>query len=216
MGASLPSTSLVRTSSIGQKYGMIFADPAEEPVRQIDTFLTGLSVVVAPDRALTAILFTDIVGSTERASAIGDQAWRNLLATHDALARILVDRHKGRVVKRTGDGMLATFDGPGRAIRCALSLSEALRSVGLEIRAGLHTGEVEVMERTSPVLEFTLRPGSSTPPSRVSFLCPRQCPCSWRARRDSSSKIGVSTNSRASQGRGGSSPRRVESPATTN
>ena len=124
---------------------MIFADPADEAVRQIDTFLTGLSVVVAPDRALTAILFTDIVGSTERASAIGDQAWRNLLATHDALARILVDRHKGRVVKRTGDGMLATFDGPGRAIRCALSLSVALRSVGLEIRAGLHTGEVEVM-----------------------------------------------------------------------
>ena len=151
MGASSPSTSLVPISSFLQKYGMIFADPADEAVRQIDKFLTGLSVVVAPDRALAAILFTDIVGSTERASAIGDQAWRNLLATHDALARILVDRHKGRVVRRTGDGMLATFDGPGRAIRCALSLSVALRSVGLEIRAGLHTGEVEVMERTSPV-----------------------------------------------------------------
>jgi class 3 adenylate cyclase len=125
--------------------GMIFAHPADEALRQIDEFLSGLTAVIVPDRALAAILFTDIVGSTERASSIGDQAWRNLLATHDALARTLVDQHKGRVVKMTGDGMLATFDGPGRAIRCALSLTEALRPVGLEIRAGLHTGEVEVM-----------------------------------------------------------------------
>jgi class 3 adenylate cyclase len=125
--------------------GLIFTDPADEALRHIDEFLNGLTAVVVPDRALAAILFTDIVGSTERASAIGDRAWLNLLATHDALARTLVDQHKGWVVKMTGDGMLATFDGPGRAIRCALSLSEALRSIGLEIRAGLHTGEVEVM-----------------------------------------------------------------------
>lgn len=125
--------------------GFVFTEPADEALGQIEDFLGGLTAVAIPDRALAAILFTDIVGSTEQASAIGDHAWRNLLATHDALARTLVDQHKGRVVKMTGDGMLATFDGPGRAIRCALSLSDALRSVGLEIRAGLHTGEVEVM-----------------------------------------------------------------------
>ena len=125
--------------------GWPFADPAGEAKRQIDDFLRGLTTVAVPDRALAAILFTDIVGSTERASALGDRAWRNLLASHDALARTLVDQHKGRVIKMTGDGMLAVFDGPGRAIRCALSLGETLRTVGLEIRAGLHTGEVEVM-----------------------------------------------------------------------
>ncbi|MGB7050858.1 MAG: adenylate/guanylate cyclase domain-containing protein, partial [Acidimicrobiales bacterium] len=125
--------------------GFVFTEPADEALRQIEDFLGGLSAVAVPDRALAAILFTDIVGSTERASSIGDRAWRNLLATHDALARTLVDQHRGRVVKMTGDGMLATFDGPGRAIRCALSLRDALRSVGLEIRAGLHTGEVEVI-----------------------------------------------------------------------
>ena len=125
--------------------GWIFSEPADEALRQIDEFLGGLASVAVPDRALAAILFTDIVGSTERALALGDRAWRNLLATHEALARTLVDQHKGRVVKMTGDGMLATFDGPGRAIRCAASLGDALRTVGLEIRAGLHTGEVEVM-----------------------------------------------------------------------
>jgi class 3 adenylate cyclase len=124
---------------------MICADPVDGALRQIDGFLGGVTAMVTTDRALAAILFTDIVGSTERASAIGDQAWRNLLATHDSLARTLVGQHKGRVVKTTGDGVLAVFDGPGRAIRCGLSLSEALDSIGLAIRAGLHTGEIEVM-----------------------------------------------------------------------
>jgi len=134
-----------RLAIVPGKDGWIFTEPAGEALRHIDEFLGGHTAVLVPDRALAAILFTDIVGSTERASAIGDRAWRDLLATHDALARTLVDQHKGRVVKMTGDGMLATFDGPGRAIRCALSLGDALRSVGLEIRAGLHTGEVEVI-----------------------------------------------------------------------
>lgn len=125
--------------------GFIFTEPADEALTQIDEFLRGLNAVDAPDRALAAILFTDIVGSTEHASALGDLAWRNLLVTHDALARTLVDQHNGRVVKMTGDGMLATFGGPGRAIRCAESMRDALRTVGLEIRAGLHTGEVEVI-----------------------------------------------------------------------
>jgi class 3 adenylate cyclase/alpha-beta hydrolase superfamily lysophospholipase len=119
--------------------------PQVEAVRRlIEEFLSGLRRAPEPDRALAAILFTDIVGSTERASALGDREWRNLLESHDAVARTVVEQHRGRLVKMTGDGMLATFDGPGRAIRCALALDDALRPLGLEIRAGLHTGEVEV------------------------------------------------------------------------
>ena len=91
-------------------------------------------------------MFTDIVGSTEKASALGDLAWTNLLETHDALARTLVGQYQGRIVNTTGDGILATFDGPGRAIRCAGALGDALRPLGLEIRAGLHTGEVEIRD----------------------------------------------------------------------
>jgi class 3 adenylate cyclase len=125
--------------------GWVFAEPAADALREIDEFLGGHPPVPMPDRALAAILFTDIVGSTERAAALGDSAWRNLLTTHDAIARTLVEQHNGRLVKTTGDGVLAAFDGPGRAIRCALSLRDALRSVGLEIRAGLHTGEVELV-----------------------------------------------------------------------
>jgi class 3 adenylate cyclase len=113
--------------------------------RNFDEFLDGLVVSPEPDRALAAILFTDIVGSTAWASAVGDAQWRRLLETHDAVARTVVEQHRGRFVKTTGDGMLATFDGPGRAIRCAIALGDALRPLGVEIRAGLHTGEVEVM-----------------------------------------------------------------------
>jgi class 3 adenylate cyclase len=95
------------------------------------------------DRVLVTVLFTDIVGSTERARQAGDRRWRELLDAHDRLARELVHREGGRLVKTTGDGILAIFDGPGQAIRCAAALREELRPLGLEIRAGLHTGEVE-------------------------------------------------------------------------
>jgi class 3 adenylate cyclase len=122
----------------------MFTDDAAKP--HLDEFLASLVSVVEPDRALATILFTDIVSSTERLSALGDREWRNLLDTHDSLCRTLVDQHRGRVVKTTGDGVLATFDGPGRAIRCAIALRDALRPLGIEIRAGLHTGEVEVMQ----------------------------------------------------------------------
>jgi class 3 adenylate cyclase/alpha-beta hydrolase superfamily lysophospholipase len=120
-----------------------------ESSREIDRFLRELSPVAQPDRALAAILFTDIVGSTEQASAMGDQAWHNLLDTHDALARTLVEQHRGRLVHASGamgDGICATFDGPGRAIRCARALNEALRPLGVSIRAGLHAGEIDLRE----------------------------------------------------------------------
>jgi class 3 adenylate cyclase len=95
------------------------------------------------DRTLVTVLFTDIVGSTERARQAGDRRWAELLDAHDRLAHELVARFGGRLVKSTGDGVLATFDRPGRAIRCATALRDRLRGIGVEIRAGLHTGEVQ-------------------------------------------------------------------------
>ena len=102
------------------------------------------AVPVAPgERMLATVLFTDIVGSTEQASRIGDRRWSRLLDTHDRVARELVERSGGRLVKSTGDGILATFDSPGAAIRCATALRDRLQEVGIEIRAGMHTGEIQ-------------------------------------------------------------------------
>jgi class 3 adenylate cyclase len=100
--------------------------------------------VEAGDRALATVLFTDIVGSTEHARQVGDRRWGELLDTHDRLARELVGQLQGRLVKSTGDGVLALFDRPGRGIRCATALRDRLRGTGMEIRAGVHTGEVQL------------------------------------------------------------------------
>jgi len=135
-----------RFVSVPGNDGPLYTEPTTEIVGHIETFLKGLLGTAEPDRALAAILFTDIVGSTERASALGDSEWRNLLDTHDAVARTVIDQHQGKLLKLTGDGTLSTFNGPGRAIRCALALRDALRPLHLEIRAGLHTGEVEIRE----------------------------------------------------------------------
>ncbi|HZD80552.1 MAG TPA: response regulator [Actinomycetota bacterium] len=97
-----------------------------------------------PDRILATVMFSDIVSSTERAAQIGDRRWRDLLDRHDALVRRSLARHAGREVKTTGDGFLAVFDAPARAIRCALAIRHELRAEGLDVRIGLHTGEVEV------------------------------------------------------------------------
>jgi class 3 adenylate cyclase len=113
-------------------------------VEEIEEFVTGARRVVEPDRVLATVLFTDIVGSTERAATLGDRRWHELLDEHDRALREELERHRGREVKFTGDGILATFDGPARAIRCALAMSAAARSLGIEIRAGLHSGECEV------------------------------------------------------------------------
>jgi class 3 adenylate cyclase len=124
--------------------GMVFSEPNAEILDHIENFLTGLRAPVEADRALAAILFTDIVGSTERAAEVGDREWGNLMASHDTLGRTIVDQHQGRLIRTTGDGMLATFDGPGRAIRCARAFTAALQPLGLEVRAGVHTGEIEL------------------------------------------------------------------------
>ena len=112
---------------------------------EIEEFLTGARHDPEPDRVLATVLFTDIVGSTRLAAETGDARWRDLLAEHDALIQKELDRFRGRFVKSTGDGVLATFDGPARAIRCAQAIEGALTGLGVEIRAGLHTGELEMM-----------------------------------------------------------------------
>jgi class 3 adenylate cyclase len=119
---------------------------SEALLGEIEEHLTGVRHEHEADRMLATVLFTDICDSTRRAAEMGDRGWRFLLERHDALFRQALDRHRGREVKRTGDGFLATFDGPARAIRCAASVAEAMGSLGIEVRAGLHTGELEVMD----------------------------------------------------------------------
>jgi class 3 adenylate cyclase len=99
------------------------------------------------ERVLATVLFTDIVDSTRSAAAMGDQAWRRQLDSHDQIARQTVEKYRGHLIKTTGDGILATFDGPGRAVRCALAFSAAAEQIGLPLRAGLHTGEIELRDR---------------------------------------------------------------------
>jgi class 3 adenylate cyclase len=98
-----------------------------------------------PDRVLATVLFTDIVGSSEHAAALGDRAWRELLAAHNVLVRGQLARFRGREVNTTGDGFIASFDGPARAIRCACAIAEGVRELGIETRAGVHTGECELV-----------------------------------------------------------------------
>jgi class 3 adenylate cyclase len=113
-------------------------------VEEIVEFVTGERPPVEVDRILTTLLFTDIVGSTARAAALGDQAWRSLLDAHDRSVRDHLRRFRGREINTTGDGFLGSFDGPARAIRCALAITEAVRQLGLDLHLGLHTGECEV------------------------------------------------------------------------
>ncbi|MGO9875717.1 MAG: adenylate/guanylate cyclase domain-containing protein [Acidimicrobiia bacterium] len=112
-------------------------DPALE-------FLTGTMLERAPTRRFATVLFTDIVDSTRQSAAVGDTAWRTTIDAHDRLARKLVDRHGGRVVKSTGDGLLVVFDVPSQAVSCGAAMVRELRSIGVDIRAGVHAGEIEV------------------------------------------------------------------------
>lgn len=110
-----------------------------------EDFLTGVWPTQEPDRVLATILFTDIAGSTERAAALGDRRWRDLFDRHNALVRRELARFRGSEIEMIGDGFHASFDGPARGIRCACAVSQAMRELGIQIRAGLHTGEVEIM-----------------------------------------------------------------------
>jgi class 3 adenylate cyclase len=121
-----------------------FVEPWRPSFQEIAEFLTGQQPEVADDRVLATVLFTDIVDSTRRAAEIGDRDWHALLDAHDAVVRSQLARFRGREVNTSGDGFLAMFDGPQRAIRCAMAIRDAVHALGIEVRAGLHTGECEV------------------------------------------------------------------------
>ena len=120
-----------------------FTDP-DQVVDEVEEFLTGTRPVAEVDRLLATVLFTDIVGSTALAATLGDRRWTQLLGRHHAQVRQELERHRGREISTAGDGFLAIFDGPARAIRCAQAIGRGVRALGLEVRAGLHTGELEV------------------------------------------------------------------------
>jgi pimeloyl-ACP methyl ester carboxylesterase len=143
LAAQIPDARYVELPGIDH---LPWAGDSEAVLGEIEEFLTGARSVAEPDRVLATVMFTDIVGSTERAGELGDARWRALLAAHQTAVRRELMRFRGREVKALGDGYLATFDGPARAIRCGGAIAEAARSIGLQVRIGLHSGEVEVME----------------------------------------------------------------------
>jgi class 3 adenylate cyclase len=140
IAAAIPGSKLIELPGDDHYWVVGNDDIAEE----VEAFLTGERPRPRTDRVLTTVLFTDIVGSTERASALGDHEWKLLLERHDAILRREIEMLDGREIDTAGDGFFATFDGPARAVRCALAIGGAVRTLGLEIRAGCHTGEVEL------------------------------------------------------------------------
>jgi class 3 adenylate cyclase len=125
---------------------LMWTGNADAIADEVEDFLTGTRRGPEPDRVLATVLFTDIAGSTARAAEIGDRAWKQLIDRHDEAIRRQLDRWRGREVETAGDGFLATFDGPARAVRCATSVVDAVRELGLDVRAGVHTGEVELAD----------------------------------------------------------------------
>jgi class 3 adenylate cyclase len=132
-----------RIELLGSHMYVYASEAADAFLGEVESFLTGARRLHISDRLLATVLFTDIVGSTERAAAMGDRPWSELLARHNEIVRAHLAEFRGRLVDTAGDGVLATFEGPARAIRCALALRDALRDAGLEIRSGIHTGEIE-------------------------------------------------------------------------
>jgi class 3 adenylate cyclase len=122
---------------------LIVAGDVEAVLGEVEEFLTGRRGATDAERVLSTVLFTDIVDSTGHAATLGDRRWRDVLDSHYELVGRAIERHRGRQVKTVGDGVLATFDGPARAVQCAVAIRDAIRQVGLTIRAGLHTGEIE-------------------------------------------------------------------------
>ena len=120
-----------------------FAGDFDAVVDQIEEFLTGIKAHAVPERTLATVMFTDIVDSTQHAARLGDERWLELLREHDRLTREYLDRYRGTEIQTTGDGFKVIFDGPTRAVTCAAELRQAVESLGIEIRAGLHTGEIE-------------------------------------------------------------------------
>jgi len=146
LAAQIPNAKFIEYP--GQDH-LFWSGDVEAMLGDVEEFVTGTREGSTTDleRVLATVLFTDIVDSTRSAAEMGDQTWRRLLDTHDQMARQTVEKHRGNLIKSTGDGILATFDGPGRAVRCALAFGAAANQIGLPLRAGLHTGEIEVRGR---------------------------------------------------------------------
>jgi class 3 adenylate cyclase len=142
MAARIPGAKLVELPGVDH---VPFGDNAEHVLREIKGFLSSLPSDAEPDRVLATVMFTDIVGSTERAVALGDRRWRELLGGFHDVVRRELGRYRGREIDSAGDGVLAAFDGPARAVRCACAVGEAVRALGVTVRAGVHTGECEVL-----------------------------------------------------------------------
>jgi class 3 adenylate cyclase len=138
----IPGARLVELDGIDH---LPYLGDADAVLDEVEEFLTGVRPPPERERVLATVMFTDIVGSTEHASALGDRGWKELLERHHAIVREEIGRYRGREVDTTGDGFLATFDGPARAVRCATAIVRAMPDIGLEVRAGVHTGEVELM-----------------------------------------------------------------------
>jgi class 3 adenylate cyclase/pimeloyl-ACP methyl ester carboxylesterase len=146
-----------------------FVGNIDPVIEETEEFLTGARSAVELDRVLATVMFTDITDSTRKGAELGDRRWRELVDRHDALVRRELERHRGREVKTMGDGFLATFDGPARGIRCACSARDAIKQLGLDIRAGLHTGEVELVadDVRGIAVNIAARVGSAAEPGEV-------------------------------------------------
>jgi class 3 adenylate cyclase len=146
LAAQMPSAKYIEYPDSDHGY---WTGDTATTIGDIEEFVTGHREETLDDleRVLATVLFTDIVGSTQSAVEMGDQPWRRLLDSHDQMAKEIVEKHRGNLIKTTGDGILATFDGPGRAVRCALAFGAAAKQIGLPLRAGLHTGEIEMRGR---------------------------------------------------------------------
>ena len=148
IASQIPTARVVELDGVGH---LAFSGGGKQIADEIETFLNvvwqaGGWEEEEPERVLATVLFTDIVGSTARAAEVGDRAWRQLLARHHAVIRRELVRFRGSELDAAGDGFFARFDGPARAIRCARAITEGVRELGLEVRAGLHTGECEIMD----------------------------------------------------------------------
>jgi class 3 adenylate cyclase len=141
LAAQIPGAKYVELSGADH---LPFLGDSDRLVDEVEEFLTGSRHEAEPDRVLATVLFTDIVDSTRRASELGDRRWRALLDQHDQAVREQLRRFRGREVKNLGDGFLATFDGPARAARCASAITQSCQLLGIAVRSGLHTGEIEL------------------------------------------------------------------------
>jgi pimeloyl-ACP methyl ester carboxylesterase len=142
MAQQIPGAKFIRLPGVDH---VPWGEDGDAILDEIEEFLTGVRHGPEPDRVLATVLFTDIVGATQKAAALGDRHWRDLLEGHHHLVRRELSRFRGREIDTAGDGFLATFDGPARAVRCARAVGDGVGAIGLEVRAGLHTGEVELL-----------------------------------------------------------------------